>query len=63
MSFEAAWGFDPIEALRIQRLFLQAVGGVQEEPQETEEKCVEESFEIPVNEEVQVYELRRMFRR
>jgi hypothetical protein len=63
MSFEAAWGFDPIEALRIQKLFLQAVGGVQEGPQETEEECVGESFEIPVNVDFQVYELRRMFRR
>jgi hypothetical protein len=61
MSFEAAWGFDPKEALRVQNLFLQAVEGVPEEQQE-EEGCVEESFEIPLSEELQAYEIRRMFR-
>jgi len=62
MSFEAAWGFDPNEALKVQNLFLQAVEGVPEEPQDDED-CVEESFEIPLNAELQMYELRRMFRR
>jgi len=61
MSFEAAWGFDPKEALRVQNLFLQTVEGVPEELEE--EDYVEQSFEIPLSEEVQVYELRRMFRR
>jgi len=62
MSFEAAWGFDPNEALRVQKLFLQAVESVPEEQQEDED-YVEESFEIPLTAELQLYELRRMFRR
>ena len=62
MSFEGAWGFDPKEALRVQNLFLQGIEGVPEERLE-DEGCIEESFEIPLTDELQVYELRRMFGR
>lgn len=58
--FKAVWGFDPEEVLRAQNAFGQgSVRGFEAAEQETDASA--EQLRIPPTEDLQVYELYRMF--
>lgn len=58
MSFEAAWGFDPEKTLRAQAVFPECAADFAAEV----EKVDPRALRLPVHEDGQIYELRRMFR-
>jgi len=63
MSFEAVWGFDPEAVLRVQQSFRRTLDYEHEEGGEGVEGIEIIAFaEIPPGRDLQVKELRRMFR-